>query len=111
MLVCVLSRFLLHKYSLSNNILPTRIDLRQQSTSARLAINKHNPDIMSHVIRLVALLTLCVGLVPTPCSAGANILAVFPSDYRSHLTLGSALFTALAERGHNVLPSDGIANS
>lgn len=48
------------------------------------------------------LLTLGVCFAPAPCAAGANILAVFPSDYRSHFTLGSVLFAALAQRGHNV---------
>lgn len=50
---------------------------------------------------LVALLTFG-RLAVMPGCAGANILAVFPSDYRSHFTLGSALFGALAERGHHV---------
>lgn len=32
----------------------------------------------------------------------ANILAVFPSDYKSHFTLGRVLFSELANRGHQV---------
>lgn len=32
----------------------------------------------------------------------ANILAVFPSDHKSHFTLARVLFTELAERGHQV---------
>lgn len=32
----------------------------------------------------------------------SNILAVFPSDYKSHYTLGKVVFTELANRGHKV---------
>lgn len=38
----------------------------------------------------------------TPHCSAANILAVFPSDYKSHFTLGSVLIAALAKRGHHV---------
>lgn len=31
-----------------------------------------------------------------------NILAIFPSDYRSHFTFGKVLFNELANRGHTV---------
>lgn len=38
----------------------------------------------------------------TWCTNAANILAVFPSDHKSHFTLGRALFAELAQRGHQV---------
>lgn len=49
------------------------------------------------IIRILMLTLLLVHLID-----GAKILAVFPSDVKSHFNLGKVVLTELANRGHEV---------
>lgn len=49
------------------------------------------------IIRALVLTLLSVQLI-----AAAKILAVFPSDVKSHFILGKVVLTELANRGHEV---------
>lgn len=49
------------------------------------------------IIRILMLTLISVQLID-----GAKILAVFPSDIKSHFTLGKVVLEKLANRGHEV---------
>lgn len=46
---------------------------------------------------------LIFALISVQLIAGEKILAVFPSDVKSHFTLGKVVLKELANRGHEVL--------
>lgn len=52
--------------------------------------------------RKMAIIRILVTLISVQLIGGEKILAVFPSDIKSHFTLGKVVLTELANRGHEV---------
>lgn len=59
----------------------------------------------------MANINICIlALMSMQLVTGAKILAIFPSDVKSHFTLGTVVLRELASRGHEVSPYSGKLN-
>lgn len=77
---------------------------RNQSTRADRVVG--SPSTLGKFQKTTMLVTRAIAIVLVLQYFGiadaSRILAVFPSNYKSHYTLGKVVFTELANRGHQV---------